>query len=129
MTIDLNLGNVPEAHFHTVAALMTKAFGVTGELEIINAGVGYVYERKEHLATDALGARRNTSYGSDRDDIVIQIAVRIDRESAEKIGVFDLERKLLREQLNYLMNDRAQAQATLEALDAQLANAQKRLGL
>lgn len=40
--------------------------------------VAYAYERKGELSLDQFGGKRNVSYASDSDDIILQLTVRID---------------------------------------------------
>lgn len=73
----------------------------------------HVYDRKGYLSTDALGGPRNKSYGSDNDDVVLSVTLRISARDAENI--VKTSRKHYEEKIQ------AEKKAEAEALDATIA--------
>lgn len=53
-----------------------EAFG-SGEVKAVEAKAAYAFERHGYLELNTVGGPRNKSYGSDKDDIVLQLTVRI----------------------------------------------------
>jgi hypothetical protein len=67
---------VPAELFPEALEAFNEAFG-NGEVKAVEAKAAYAYERHGHLTLDAVGGPRNKSYGSDRDDIIIQLTMRV----------------------------------------------------
>jgi hypothetical protein len=85
------------------------------EIEILSAAAGYVYTRKEEQAVDLFGQRRNAAYGSDNDDVVLSLTIRL--RPTRKIQ--DLQ-SLANDYTNRELDAKiARAQAELDALKAQ----------
>lgn len=47
------------------------------EVQAQEIKIAYVYDRNDHFATDPFGGKRNTSYASDNDDVIVQLTMRI----------------------------------------------------
>lgn len=49
----------------------------SGEVKAVEAKAAYAFERHGYLELNTVGGLRNKSYGSDKDDIVLQLTVRV----------------------------------------------------
>lgn len=67
---------VPNGLFPDACEAFNEAMG-SGEVEAFEAKVAYAYDRKGYISLDSVGGPRNKSYGSDTDDIVIQLTLRV----------------------------------------------------
>ena len=70
------VGAVPAGLFPDALEAFNEAFG-SGEVKAVEAKAAYAYERHGSLTLDTVGGHRNKSYGSNTDDIVIQLTMRV----------------------------------------------------
>lgn len=82
-----------------------------------NVSGGHVYERKGYLSADSLGGPRNSSYGSNSDDVLLQVTIRVRPRVAEKL-IDNVKESILQEELEIEAEERRRLDAELAALDA-----------
>lgn len=85
----------------------------------VGFAAAHVYERKGYLSYDALDGQRNTAYGSDDDDVLLQITVRVPHTEVEEdiIPILKAERAK-REELA-LQKQKDELDAKIAALQAE----------
>lgn len=127
---EIHVNPLPEQHWQAALDILVQAS--TAGLDetrfvIETAGVAYVYWRKENWSTTTIGRDRNPSYGSERDDVLVTLTVRIDHDAAMNMGVRDLESALVREQIETVEQERDDAAAEMSRADARLQELRDRL--
>lgn len=126
---ELNVPAVPEELFNTAFDAFTQALE-SDQLKAQEIKVAYVYDRNDYMSADAFAGKRNASYTTSNDDVVIQISLRVPnpkgREELSNLAV--LEERLTEHNLNVererLEKEIAAAEETAEK--AQAAANQKR---
>lgn len=102
------------AEAQAIIALVNEAIERGNPLALTG---GFVYERKGYFSVDSLHGKRNTSYGSKTDDVVLQLTVRLTS------GVADAVIRATREAREV---EEAQALAAKKrSLDEQIAELQR----
>lgn len=111
-----------------VANILARAVDpdTTGDVEIMEAAAGWIYDRKGYWSVDTLGTDRNPSYGDDRDDLVMMAVVRVERSVAEEIGLLDLDRWIRDEVLEAQRDEVSKMREALARAEAALLIAETR---
>jgi predicted ribosome quality control (RQC) complex YloA/Tae2 family protein len=113
---ELNVEPLPEELFEDGLNAFTQALEST-VLKAQEIKVAYVYDRNEWLTADTFGGKRNTSYSSGSDDVIIQVTLRVPnparREELSNLNA--LETTLIEYNLN----------AEQERLKAEIAKAEE----
>jgi hypothetical protein len=103
-------------HFDTAMTVIKDAVD-RGEVAAYEAKAAFVYERRNWLETDPIVGRRNESYNTELDDILVQVTVRIPRTE-----LFNKFEKTLQEEHELKQEEAAAAEiAKIEAEEAALA--------
>lgn len=126
---ELNVPAVPEELFDTALDAFTQALE-SDQLKAQDIKVAYVYDRNDYMSADAFAGKRNASYASSNDDVVIQISLRVPNPKGRKelSNLAVLEERLTEHNLN-VERERLEKEiaAAEEAADkAQAAANQKR---
>jgi hypothetical protein len=120
---ELNIDALPETMFDEAHAAFTQALE-SGLLEAKEVKVAYVYDRKGYLTADAFGGQRNAAYGSETDDVVIQMTIRVpnpNNRQAELSKLAALEKTIVEQNLNA---ERAKLEAEIAAAEQAAQEAQ-----
>lgn len=111
--------NIPPLHEkHTLAALaILKEAISTGTDRAAQAKIGFAYERKDWLEIGEIApaSGEHNYYNSSRDDIVVQVTIRMQRPDAKDSKFAKLEETLVQEATEARI---AAADAELAAVDA-----------
>lgn len=81
---------VPDELFSDVFAIITEAIQDDHAI-VAEAKAVHVYDRKGYLESDEFGGKRNPSYSSSTDDVVLQVTVRVPHPSTFRRGMESLE--------------------------------------
>ena len=116
---------IEEPSQELAAKVLELVAGVAAEnLPVAFAG-GHVYDRKGNFSVDELGGQRNNSYGSDGDEIVLQITVRVSASEASEL--IDLAATAIEDRAAAALEAERQALAAQRRnLDAQIAELEAR---
>jgi len=111
-----------EAPSQELAAKIIELVAGTAELGLpVSFAGGHFYDRKDYFSVDVLGGDRNYSYGSDSDEIALQVTVRVSPKQAEEIVA--LAAASIADQKAAALEERRRAlDAQKLALDAQIAD-------
>lgn len=92
------------------------------EVQAQEIKIAYVYDRNDHFATDPFGGKRNTSYASDNDDVIVQLTMRIPNPKgyAALTRLVNLETAIAQEALEA---ERHELEMDIAAEDAEAARA------
>lgn len=123
MNTSFDTDNIPdEIHVsalgaqHFDAALeIIKDSVARGEVAAYESKAAFVYERSDWLETDPIVGRRNESYNTELDDILVQVTVRIPRTE-----LFEKFEARLKEEDAWIREEAAKA--TLKAIEAEEAD-------
>lgn len=75
---------LPEVSFEQALAAV-KGILDANDFDSIEVTAGFVYDRKGYFSIDPLAGPRNRSYGSERDDVVLQLTMRVQRSKVTEL--------------------------------------------
>lgn len=120
---EMTMDALPEELFPVAQEAFAEALA-SGELKVAEAKAGYLYDRKTWLEVDPMGRHRNTSYGANDDDIVLQLTVRVSSPKSWR-GQDTLPKLAALEAAVIAKEEEAEAAALEAEIAAQEAKAQE----